>query len=354
MKMAMKILVFQGVGKVGVIEKPIPEPGPRDAVIRTTASLICTSDVHTVKGVIPVPEGRGLGHESVGVVYRVGNDVTRFKEGDRVAVNAITPCGACEYCQRGFTSQCGGMLGGYKFTVQKDGNMAEYFHVNDADFNLVHIPDALSDEQALYTTDMLSTGLVGAEHAQIPPGGTVAIFAQGPVGLSATIGARLLGAGLIITVESRPNRVELSKRFGADIVVDPTKGDPVQQIMDLTRGEGTDSAIESLGAPQTFENCVRATKPGGTISNIGYHGEAGETLQIPLAAFGLGMSDKTIRTALCPGGRERMTRLLRLIEMGRIDPTPMTTHRFPFTEVEHAFQLMTTKEDNIVKPLITY
>ena len=350
----MKALVFLGIGKVGVVEKPIPTPGPRDAIIRTTASLICTSDVHTVKGVIPIPEGRGLGHESVGVVYRVGEDVTRFKAGDRVAVNAITPCGACNYCQRGFTSQCGGMLGGYKFTTQKDGNMAEYFHVNDADFNLVQIPQSLTDEQALYTTDMLSTGFAGAEHAQIPLGGTVVVFAQGPVGLSATIGARLLGAGRIFTVESKPNRVELSRKFGADVVVDPTRGDPVEQILELNGGEGVDSAIEALGAPETFANCFRVTRPGGTISNIGYHGEAGTTLQIPLLAFGLGMSDQTVRTALCPGGRERMTRLLRLIETGRVDPTPMTTHRFPFSQVEHAFQMMTSKEDNIIKPLITF
>ncbi|TCJ15086.1 NAD(P)-dependent alcohol dehydrogenase [Rubrobacter taiwanensis] len=350
----MKMLAFLGIEKVGVIEKPIPEPGPRDAIIRTTSSLVCTSDVHTVKGVIEIPEERGLGHESVGIVHRVGSDVERFKEGDRVAVNAITPCGRCDYCQRGFTSQCGGMLGGYKFTGQKDGNMAEYFHVNDADFNLVHIPDSLSDEQALYATDMLSTGFAGAENADIPIGGTVTVFAQGPVGLSATIGARLLGAGLIITVESKPDRAELSRKFGADEVVDPTQGDPVQKILDLTDGEGVDSAIESLGMPETFENCIRATKPGGTISNIGYHGEGGMTLSIPLPEFGYGMSDKKVQTALCPGGRERMNRILRLMEIGKVDPTPMTTHRFPFSEVERAFQMMATKEDNIIKPLITY
>ena len=350
----MRALVFLGIDRVGIIEKPIPEPGPRDAVIRTTASLVCTSDVHTVKGVIEIPEERGLGHESVGVVHRVGADVSLFEEGDRVAVNAITPCGRCDNCQRGYTSQCGGALGGYKFTGQKDGNMAEYFHVNDADFNLVRIPESISDEEALYTTDMLSTGFAGAENADIPIGGTVAVFAQGPVGLSATIGARLLGAGTLITVESKPNRVALSKTFGADEVVDPTAGDAVGRILDLTNGEGVDSAIESLGMPETFENCIRATKPGGTISNIGYHGEGGPTLTIPLADFGFGMSDQRIRTALCPGGRERMTRLLRLIENGKVDPTPMTTHRFPFDEVEKAFQMMVTKEDDIIKPLITY
>ena len=192
------------------------------------------------------------------------------------------------------------------------------------------------------------------ENAEIPLGGTVAIFAQGPVGLSATIGARLLGTGLLITVESRPNRVELSKKFGADEVVDPTRGDAVEQILNLTNGEGVASAIESLGMPMTFENCIRATKVGGTISNAGYHGEGGMTLSIPLPEFGYGMSDKSIRTLLCPGGRERMVRLLRLIETGKVDPTPMTTHRFPFSEVEQAFEMMTTKEDNIIKPLITY
>lgn len=350
----MKALAFLAVGEVGLVDKPIPEPGPNDAVIKTTASMICTSDVHTIKGVIPLPANRVLGHESVGIVYKTGPQVTGFKEGDRVAVNALTPCGRCDSCQRGYSAQCGGMLGGYKFTVQRDGNLAEYFFVNDADYNLVHIPAALSDEQALYTTDMLSTGLAGAENAEVPAGGTVAVFAQGPVGLCATMSARLLGAGLVIAVESKPDRQKLARRVGADVVVDPTRGDPVEQIMQLTGGIGVDGAIEAVGLPVTFENCVKATKPGGVISNIGYHGEAGNSLSIPLPEFGLGMSDKKIRTALCPGGRERMTRLLRLIESGRVDPTPMTTHRFPFTQVERAFHLMETKEDNVIKPLITY
>src|SRR5712691_4251329 len=302
----MQALAFLGIGKVGVIDKPIPEPGPNDAVVKTTASLICTSDVHTVRGVIPLPAGRVLGHESVGVVYRAGANVSLCKEGDRVAVCAITPCGRCEYCQRGYSSQCGGMLGGYKFTVQRDGNLAEYFLVNDADYNLAPIPRTLKDEQALYTTDMLTTGLAGAENAEIPVGGTVAVFAQGPVGLCATMMARLLGAGLVIAVESKPDRMALAKQVGADVVVDPTKGDVVDQIKRLTGGDGVDSAIEALGHPLTFENCLKATRPGGVISNIGFHGEEGNTLGIPLPEFGFGMGDKKIRTALCPGGRERM------------------------------------------------
>jgi threonine dehydrogenase-like Zn-dependent dehydrogenase len=350
----MKAFAFLEVGKAGVVDKPVPEPGPNDAVIKTTAALICSSDVHTVRGVIPLPAGRVLGHESVGIVHDVGSAVTMFKKGDRVAVNAITPCGHCDNCQRGFPSQCGGMLGGYKFTGQREGNLAEYFFVNDADYNLVHIPSSLSDELALYSTDMMATGFGAAENAEIPLGGTVAVFAQGPVGLCATIGARLLGAGYVVAVESKPNRKELSRHFGADLVVDPTEGEPVERIMQLTGGTGVDSAIEALGHPATFVNCIRCTKPGGVISNAGYHGETSDTLSIPVMEFGLGMGDKKIRTVLCPGGRERMTRLLRLLETGRVDPSPMTTHRFPFDSVGEAFHLMETKEDNIIKPLITF
>jgi threonine dehydrogenase-like Zn-dependent dehydrogenase len=174
----MKALAFLGIGKVGVVDKPIPDSGPNDAVIKTTAPLICISDVHIVRGVIALPEGRGLGHESIGIEYKVGANVSHCKEGDQVAVCAITPCGHCADCQRGFPSQCGRvMLGGGKFEIHREGDLAEYFFVNDADYNLTPIPKALTDEQAVYTTDMLSTGLAGAENAEISPGGTVAVFA---------------------------------------------------------------------------------------------------------------------------------------------------------------------------------
>src|SRR5919112_5126526 len=241
MSNTMRALVFKEIGRTAVMEKPIPEPGPEEAVIRTTAALICTSDVHTVKGALPVPADRTLGHESVGVVHRLGSAVTGFTEGQRVAVNAVTPCYRCSYCQRGFTSQCGGPLGGYRYTAQIDGNMAEYFIVPAAAANLTAIPDDVTDAQAVYTCDMLSTGFMGVEHAHLQFGETVAVFAQGPVGLSATMGAHLMGAGQVIAVESRPERQALAKRFGADVIVDFTKGDRVEQIMDLTGGEGVDT-----------------------------------------------------------------------------------------------------------------
>ena len=275
-----------------------------------------------------------------------------MKEGDRVAVNAITPDFFCDNCQRGFTSQCGQMLGGWKFANTKDGVFAEYFHVNNAQANLAFIPDDISDEKAVYTTDMMSTGFMGAEHANIPIGGSVAVFAQGPVGLMATAGAKLMGAGLVIGVESVPERKELSRHFGADAVVDFSKEDPVKAILSMTDG-GVDSAIESLGSQQTFEACIKVTRPGGTISVVGYFG-SGDYVMVPRLGWGVGMGDKTIKTGLCPGGTVRMERLMRLIKSNRIDPTPLTTHTFHFDEIEKAFHMMETKEDGMIKPLILF
>jgi threonine dehydrogenase-like Zn-dependent dehydrogenase len=353
MAQTMKAFVMKRIGEVGVMEKPIPEPGPNDAVIRTTAALVCTSDAHTVGGAIGERKDITLGHEAVGVIHRLGSAVRGFKEGDRVAVNAITPCYQCENCLRGWTSQCTQALGGWKFANVKDGNMAEYFHVNNAQANLAPVPDVLPDEKAVYCADMLSTGFMGAEHAAIPIGGSVAIFAEGPVGLMATVGARLLGAGLVIGVENVPQRQKLARLYGADEIVDFSKQDPVTAILDMTGGQGVDSSIEALGSEQTLINCIKVTRPGGTISNIGYHGH-GDFVRIPRLEWGVGMSDKTIRTGLCPGGAERMKRLMRLIVSGRVDPSPMTTHRFKFSEIEKAFRMMQTKEGGIIKPLITF
>ena len=350
----MNAFVMHEIGKVGLMKKPVPaDPGPDGAIIKTTRALICTSDSHTVGGAIGERKDLTLGHEAVGVVAKLGSNVKGIREGDRVAVNAITPCYKCVNCLRGYTSQCTEMLGGWKFANIKDGVFAEYFHVNDAEANLARIPDNVLDESAVYTCDMMSTGFIGAEHANIPIGGSVAVFAQGPVGLMATVGARLLGAGLIIAVESVPKRKELARHFGADIVVDFKEKDPVKAILEMTNGEGVDSAIEALGSQESLDACIRATRPGGTISNVGYHGH-GDYLQISRLGWGVGMGDKTIRTALCPGGKERMQRLLRLIQTGRVDPTPMTTHRFPFSQIENAFEMMKTKADGIIKPLVLF
>ena len=349
----MRAFVMKGIGKVGFADKPIPTPGPTDAIVKTTKALICTSDVHTVNGAIGPRDNLTLGHEAVGRVHQVGTAVKRFKPGDHVLVGAITPEWGDAASQAGRSSQSGGALGGWKFANIKDGVFAEYFHVNEADANMAHIPAAVADDSAVYCCDMISTGLMAAENANIPPGGTVAVFALGPVGLMAVAGARMLGAGLIIGVDSVPRRLELARLYGADVTVDFEKEDVVARIMDLTGGEGVDSAIEALGGDLSFQNAIRVTKPGATISNAGYHGK-GEFVHIPRMEWGVGMAEKTIRTGLCPGGRLRMERLLRLLQGGRVDPTRLTTHTLRFDELERAFEMMERKLDGIIKPLILF
>jgi threonine dehydrogenase-like Zn-dependent dehydrogenase len=349
----VKAFVMKSLDHVGFSEKPIPRPGPGDAIIKTVKALICTSDVHTVHGAIGPRENLTLGHEAVGLVHEVGSEVRLFKPGDRVLIGAITPDWGDIASQNGHPSQSGAALGGWKFANAKDGVFAEYFHVNEADANIAHIPDAIADESAVYCCDMLSTGFMAAENAHIPLGGTVVVFALGPVGLMSVAGARLRGAGLVIGVDSMPARHDLARRYGADLIVDYSKEDPVKRIMDITGGAGVDSAIEALGSPDAFQNAIKVTKPGGTISNVGYHGK-GDFVPIPRLDWGVGMAEKTIKTGLCPGGRLRMERMLRLIQTGRVDPTAMTTHTFPFSQLDRAFQMMEKKLDGIIKPLITF
>ena len=349
----MQAYVMRSIGETGLVEKDKPEAGPNDAIVRPTTGLVCTSDVHTVHGAIGEREDITLGHEAVGIVDEVGEEVEIFEPGDRVAVGAITPDWGSLAAQDGHPSQSEQALGGWKFANVKDGVFAEYFHVNDADANMAHVPDSVSDEAAAYVTDMMSTGFRAAERADVPLGGTVAVFAQGPVGLMATQGAALQGAGQIVAVESVPKRQELAEFYGADEVVDYSEVDAVETIMDLTDGEGVDAAIEALGSNATFQNCVEVTKPGGTISNVGYHGE-GEYVDIPRDAWGVGMAEKDIVTSLCPGGRLRLERLLRLLEHDKVDPTRMTTHEFGFDEIDEGFHLMESKEQGVIKPVIEF
>jgi threonine dehydrogenase-like Zn-dependent dehydrogenase len=349
----MKTFVMNAIDRVGFMDKPVPQPGPTDAIIKTTMALICTSDSHTVHGAIGPRENLTLGHEAVGIVHRVGSEVRKIKPGDRVVSGAITPDWGDTFSQAGHSSQSGGALGGWKFANIKDGVFAEYFHVNEADANLAKIPAGISDEIAVYCADMITTGLVAAEAANIPIGGSVAVFALGPVGLMAVAGARLRGAGKIIAVDSVAKRRELAKFYGADATLDPSREDVVARILEMTGGLGADSAIEALGGDETFQNAVAATRPGGTISNVGYHGK-GEFVHLPRLAWGVGMAEKVITTSLCPGGSLRMERMLQLLESKRIDPTPMTTHRFKFSELDKAFEVMDKKLDGVIKPLIIF
>jgi alcohol dehydrogenase len=216
----------------------------------------------------------------VGIIHELGEGVTGYEVGDRVLVGAITPCGQCNFCLGGDWSQCGGSLGGWKFGNTINGAQAEY--LPHAQANLTKVPDELADEQVVLLADIASTGISAAESAHLQIGDTVAIFAQGPIGLCATAAAKLKGASLIIAVESDPIRTEMSKRMGADVVIDFTKEDVVESIKHLTRGRGVDVAIEALGTQTTFESALRVLRPGGTLSSLGvYSGK----LSVPVEPF---------------------------------------------------------------------
>jgi len=347
----MKAAVFVCPGKIILDEKPIPSIGPGDALVKITTTTICGTDVHILKGEYPVAPGRIVGHEPVGVIADLGPGVTGYEVGQRVIVGAITPCGQCDSCLDGHQSQCGGhAIGGWRFGNTIDGCQAEYVRVPYAMANLTPIPDGLTDEQVLMCPDIMSTGFGGAEAAHIKIGDTVVVFAQGPIGLCATAGARLKGATRIIVVDSVPERLETAKRLGADIALNYKQVDPVAEIMNLTGDRGADVSIEALGTQQTFESCLRVLKPGGTLSSLGvYSGK----LSLPVDAFAAGLGDHKLVTTLCPGGKERMRRLMNVVASGRVDLKPLVTHHFKLDQIEHAYELFANQYDGVLKVAIT-
>jgi len=197
--------------------------------------------------------------------------------------------------------------------------------------------------------DIASTGFSGAESANIRIGDTVVVFAQGPIGLCATAGAKLMGASFIIAVESDPVRMEMSKRMGAHVVLDPKQSDVIAEVKKLTRG-GADVAIEAIGLQETFENCLRSLRPGGTLSSLGvYSGK----LQVPYDAFAAGIGDYKIVTTLCPGGKERMRRLMLMVQANQFDPLPLLTHRFKLDQIVEAYDLFASRREGVLKVAIT-
>jgi len=353
----MKAAVFVEKGRIVLEDKPIPEIGPQDALIRVTTTTICGTDVHILKGEYPVAKGLTIGHEPVGVIEKLGSGVTGFKEGQRVIAGAITPSGWSHACLCGCGSQDGAgtkhgwkAIGGWKFGNTIDGCQAEYVRVPDALANLAPVDDNVTDEQVLMCPDIMSTGFAGAETGGIRIGDMVAVFAQGPIGLCATAGAKLMGATTVIAVDTVPARLEMAKRMGADFVVDFKAEDPVAAIMRLTDGRGVDVAIEALGKQDTFEWCLEATRPGGIVSSLGVYGGK---LEIPIEPFIYGIGDKKILSTLCPGGKERMNTLMSLVRTGRLDLSKLISHRFALDQIEEAYELFANQRDGVIKVAIT-
>lgn len=349
----MRACVFHGKDDIRVEEVARPQAGVGEAVIRITLTTICGTDLHILRGEYPVKPGLVIGHEPVGVITELGAGITGYNIGDRVLVGAITPCGQCNGCLSGHLSQCGHgngyeAIGGWRFGNTMNGAQAEYLLVPNAQANLAKIPDELSDEQVILLADIASTGFSGAESGGIKIGDAVVVFAQGPIGLCATVGARLMGASLIIGVDGDDTRLAMSKKMGADVVLDYRATDVVAEVKRLTGG-GADVTIEALGTQETFEDALRSLRPGGTLSSLGvYSGK----LQMPYDAFAAGLGDHRIVTTLCPGGKERMRRLMETVKHGRVDLTPLLTHTFPLDQITEAYSLFGERRDGVLKVAI--
>ncbi len=351
----MKSFAMRKIGEVGWITKERPVCGPLDAIIRPTVVSPCTSDVHTVwAGALGDREDMVLGHEAVGVVEEVGELVKDFKVGDRVICAAITPDWGSLEAQDGYAMHSGGMLAGWKFSNFKDGVFAELFHVNEADANLELIPDEVDDKTAVMLCDMVPTGFHGAELADIRLGDTVLVIGIGPVGLMGVAGAQLRGASKIFAVGTRPNCIDIAKKFGATDIISYKNGSIEEQIMELTHGEGVDRVIIAGGDCMTMVSAIKSLKPGGKVGNVNYLGE-GDYVMIPRVEWGCGMAHKSINGGLMPGGRLRMKKLMSLVTTGRIHPELLVTHEFHGMEhVEDALMLMKNKPADLIKPIVYF
>ena len=349
----MKAAVFVEKNRIVLEEKPIPDVGPLDALVRITTTTICGTDVHILKGEYPVAKGLTIGHEPVGVIEKLGSAVTGFKEGQRVIAGAITPSMHSYACMCGCASQDGPdtktgfkLMGGWKFGNTIDGSQAEYILVNDAQANLAPIPDGLTDEEVLMCPDIMSTGFSAAERANVRIGDMVAVFATGPIGLCAVAGAKLMGATRIFAVDAIPERLAVAKKLGATDTVNFKECNPVEKIMDLTDGRGVDVSIEALGTQATFESCLRVLRPGGKLSSLGVYSN---DLKIPLDAYGAGLGDIDILSGLCPGGKERMRRLLAVVAARQVDLRPLVTHHYKLDDIEAAYDLFANQRDGVMK-----
>ena len=271
----MKALVYHGPGVKAWEEVPMPTiVNDTDAIVRVDATTICGSDLHILKGDVPeVTDGRILGHEAVGTVESVGTSVKNLRAGDRVLVSCITACGACRFCREARYGQCVGG-GGWILGHLIDGTQAEYVRVPFADTSTYPMPDGVADEDVLMLADILPTGYeVGVLNGHVQPGDVVAVVGAGPIGLSAIMGARLFSPSHIVAIDLADSRLDAAKQFGADIIVNNSRQEPLEVVQQLTGGLGADVAIEAVGTPATFELATTLIRPCGHVANIGVHGK---------------------------------------------------------------------------------
>lgn len=328
----MKALIYRGPGKHALEDHPMPRiDKPTDAIVRITKTTICGTDLHIIKGDVPsCAPGRVLGHEGVGTITEVGNGVTGFAKGEHVLISCISSCGKCEYCRKGMYSHC--TTGGWILGNVIDGTQAEYVRIPHADTSLYKIPAGADEEALVMLSDILPTGFeCGVLNGKVQPGSTVAIVGAGPIGLAALLTAQFYSPAAIIMVDLDDNRLATAMQFGATAIVNSSDGNAVATILKLTEGRGSDTVIEAVGIPATFELCEEIVAPGGVIANVGVHGTS-----VALHLEHLWDRNITITTRLVDTVSTQM--LLKTVQSGKIDPKRLVTHRFRLEAIMEAYE----------------
>jgi alcohol dehydrogenase len=327
----MKAFVYGGPGVKSLRERPRPElRDAGDAIVRMVKTTLCGTDLHILKGDVATCEpGRILGHEGVGVVEEVGAGVTAFKSGDRVLISCISSCGKCEYCRRAMYSHC--TTGGWILGNSIDGTQAEFVRTPHADTSLYPVPEGVAEDALVMLSDILPTGFeCGVLSGKVAPGSTVAIVGSGPIGLAALLTAQFYSPALIVVVDIDDNRLSVATRFGATNTVNSSDGRAAETIMALTDGRGVDTAIEAVGIPATFELCEDIVGPGGTIANVGVHGQKVDLHLERLWSRNIAITTRLVDTASTP-------MLLKIVRSGQVDPLKLITHRFKFSQIVEAY-----------------
>jgi alcohol dehydrogenase len=345
----MRAIVYHGPGKKDWEEVPKPTiQDDTDAIVRVDTVTICGTDLHILKGDVPaVTDGRILGHEAVGTVEEVGAGVKNVAVGDKVLVSCITSCGACRFCREGRYGQCLGG-GGWILGHLIDGTQAEYVRVPFADTSTYKAPDGVPDEELLMLADIIPTGYeVGVLNGKVSPGDVVAVVGAGPIGLATIMGAKLFSPAHIVAIDKVDARLEAAKGFGADVVVNNDREDPLEVIRSLTDGLGADVAVEAVGVPATFELSAALVRPGGHVANVGVHGEPA-TLHLEE----LWIKDVTITTGLVD--TYSTPTLLKLVTSRQVDSRRFVTHHFTMDDFMEAYDVFTRAgETGALKVVIT-
>ena len=341
----MKAAVYQENGIITLEDRPVPRlKDPQDAIIKVTLTTICSSDIHIKHGAVPraVP-GTILGHEFVGIVEQTGEAVRRFKPGDRVAVNVETFCGECYFCKRGYVNNCTHEHGGWALGCRIDGGQAGYVRVPFADNGLTRIPGEVTDEAALFTGDILSTGYWGASLAEIKPADTVAVIGAGPTGLCTLMCARLYGPGTVIAIDTSNERLELAKEQGlADVILNPFEQDVEQEIRNLTLGRGADAVLEVAGGRDTFQMAWKIARPNAVVCVVALYEEP-QMLPLP-DMYGKNLVFKTggVDASCCE-------EIMKLIKAGKLDTSCLITHRTKLEHIMEAYDVFENKRNHVIK-----